>query len=136
MVQREVAERLDAEPGGKDYGVLAVVLGSFFTVTVIRRVPATVFWPRPDVSSAVVKLTPTELWPAAERVWFQRVVKTCFEQRRKKMATLLRDRFELDDTGLMAAADEAGLDPGQRPETLPRSVWRRLARALGGSETG
>jgi 16S rRNA (adenine1518-N6/adenine1519-N6)-dimethyltransferase len=130
LVQREVADRLTAAPGGRDYGVLAVVLGSFFAVAQVRRVPPAVFWPRPEVSSAVVKLTPRESWPAAERDRFTAVVKACFEQRRKKMATVLRNRFGLDEAAVRELGAALGFDPAQRPETLPRTTFRSLAQAL------
>ncbi|MFO7655336.1 MAG: 16S rRNA (adenine(1518)-N(6)/adenine(1519)-N(6))-dimethyltransferase RsmA [Candidatus Krumholzibacteriia bacterium] len=130
MVQKEVADRLVASPGGRDYGVLAVILGSLFHVEISRTVPPSVFWPRPDVSSAVVRMSPAEAWPHAERKHFQTLVKTCFEQRRKQMATQLRDRFALDEGEIAALAAAVDFDPQARPEALPRATWRRLARAL------
>jgi 16S rRNA (adenine1518-N6/adenine1519-N6)-dimethyltransferase len=135
MIQREVADRLVAQPGCRDYGILAVVLGSYFAVRMARAVPAKVFWPQPDVSSAVVTLTPHEIWNRDERERFQAVVKKCFEQRRKKMATILRERFGLDADGVAAAAAAAGCDPDARPEAVDRASWRRLAGFLsvGGS---
>jgi 16S rRNA (adenine1518-N6/adenine1519-N6)-dimethyltransferase len=135
MVQREVAERLVAAPGGRDYGVLAVVLGSLFTVDLVRAVPAKVFWPQPDVSSAVVRLTPQEPWPAAEKQLFKAVVKKCFEQRRKKMSTILRERFGMAESGVASLTATAGCDPNQRPEDLDHGTWRRLAQGIPGGET-
>jgi 16S rRNA A1518/A1519 N6-dimethyltransferase RsmA/KsgA/DIM1 with predicted DNA glycosylase/AP lyase activity len=76
-------------------------------------------------------LTPREPWSRAERRRFVAVVKAGFEQRRKKMKTILRDRFELDPEGI-AAAVAAGCDPEVRPEALDRATWRRLAAALPG----
>lgn len=132
MIQREVAERLAAEPGGRDYGVLAVLLGSLFAVEVRRTVPPAVFWPQPDVSSAVVKLTPRESWPDAEWRGFQAVVKACFAQRRKKMSSILRDRFGLSDERVASRAAAALCDLDRRPEQIDRITWRRLAGAIGG----
>lgn len=130
MVQKEVADRLAAAPGGKEYGVLSVVLGSLFDVSLVRTVPATVFWPRPDVTSAVVRLVPNgESWHDRELADFKDVVKSLFNRRRKQLLRLLRDR--LGDAG--AARDilaRTGLDPTARPEQIPRDGLRRLAREV------
>ncbi len=132
MVQKEVAERLVARPGGRDYGVLAVVMGSLFHITMQRTVPATVFWPQPDVASAVVRLTPADPWPADEYARFLTVVKNLFQQRRKQLASSLRARYDLDDAEVADLAGRVGFDPAQRPEQLDAACWRRLAAALPG----
>ena len=130
MVQKEVAARLAAEPGERDRGVLAVVMGSLFQVTVQRTVPATVFWPRPEVTSAVVRLVPREPWPASEYTFFLRTVKAVFQQRRKQIGTALRRRCGLDEIALAEVMAQAELTPAARPEELPNAAWRRLARVL------
>lgn len=130
MVQKEVAERLAASPGGRDYGVLAVVLGSLFEIDLVRTVPRTVFWPQPDVASAVVRLVPREPWPAGEYACFRDTVKTLFQQRRKQIGSALRRQYELDDTAVADLAGQADFAPADRPEQLDLATWRRLARAL------
>ncbi len=131
MVQKEVAARLTAEPGGKEYGVLAVLLGSLYTVSLLRTVPAAVFWPQPEVVSAVVRLTPRpEPWPEEEFMRFKEVVKTLFNVRRKKLGRILRLRWGLDEAAAAAALAAAGLDPADRPEQAPREALRRLAALL------
>jgi 16S rRNA (adenine1518-N6/adenine1519-N6)-dimethyltransferase len=130
MVQKEVAERLAATPGGRDYGILAVVLGSLFDIKLIRTVPASVFWPRPEVASAVVSLVPAETWEDAEYLNFLAVVKTLFGQRRKKLRTQLRAHFNLSADGIDELAARAGLDPEQRPEQIPAHLLRKLAAQL------
>lgn len=130
MVQKEVADRLAAAPGGKEYGVLAVVLGSLFDVTPVRTVPATVFWPRPDVTSAVVRLAPNgEVWNDRELADFKDVVKSLFNRRRKQLLRLLRDRLG-DADAARDILERTGLDPAARPEQIPRDGLRRLARAV------
>lgn len=130
MVQKEVAERLVAAPGGKDYGILAVVLGSIFTIEVVRTVPPSVFWPKPEVESAVVRLVPGEAWTQAEFENFQTTVRTVFGQRRKKLRTILRSRFELTDDRAEALAAAAGVEPDRRPEQVDPAAYRRLAAAM------
>jgi len=130
MVQKEVAERLVASPGGRDYGILSVVLGSLFNISIVRAVPANVFWPRPEVASAVVRLAPGPAWDEDEYLKFKAMVRTVFGQRRKKLRTLLRTLFGLDQTAMDAAARVTGLDFDLRPEQIDRDGYRRLATAL------
>lgn len=140
MVQREVAQRLAAEPGGREYGVLAVVLGSLFRVELVRTVPPTVFWPRPDVTSAVVRLSPREAgreesWDDREFTAFKDVVKTLFQQRRKQLARILRSRLgDAETVGEVLKA--AGVAPTARPEQVTRADLRTLARRIRERERG
>jgi len=130
MVQKEVAERLVATPGGKDYGILAVVLGSVFDIRVVRTVPANVFWPRPEVESAVVQLVPGVDWPDHEFEVFKTTVKTLFGQRRKKLRNQLRQHFGLDTATVDALAQQVAVDVECRPEQCAPADFRRLAAAL------
>ena len=130
MIQKEVAERLVAEPGGRDYGVLSVVLGSVFAIRQARTVPASVFWPRPQVQSAVVSLTPAGDMDDAEFARFREVVKRLFGQRRKTLAAQLRTQFGLDGPSAARLLGDLGLAPGVRPEQVSPGDFRRLAAAL------
>jgi len=130
MMQREVADRIVAEPGSKTFGLLSVVLRSLFTVRIVRTVPARVFWPAPEVASAVVRLVPKTPWDEIEYRRLLRVAKRLFGQRRKKVATLLRSMYNLTSVEVTRLAAEVGFDPDQRPEQLDLEVWRRLAARL------
>ena len=130
MVQKEVAERLVATPGGKDFGILAVVLGSVFEIRIVRTVPASVFWPRPDVASAVVQLVPTGDWSDQEFAVFTETVKTLFGQRRKKLRNQLRQHYGLENEAVDALGARLGIDLEQRPEQCSAADFRRLAAAL------
>ncbi len=132
MVQKEVAERLTASPGSRDHGVLAVLLGARFDVASLRSVPATVFWPQPEVASAVVQLRPREPWPAAEYAAFTATVKPLFQQRRKQLGTALRRLHGLAEADVAAIGAEAGILLSRRPEELTIMAWRQLAGALAG----
>jgi 16S rRNA (adenine1518-N6/adenine1519-N6)-dimethyltransferase len=136
MIQKEVAERLTATPGGRDYGVLAVLLGSVFDVRLVRTVPATVFWPRPLVQSAVVSLTPAGDMSADEFANLRDVVKKIFGQRRKKVASQLRTQFGLEPAAAEAVARAAAIDPEMRPEQIDPDGYRRLARLLARKDVG
>lgn len=132
MVQKEVAVRLTAEPGGKEYGVLSVVLGSLFAVEMLRTVPASVFWPRPEVTSAVVGLAPRgDSWPGDELERFKETVKMLFGLRRKQLGAILRRRLGLDEAAARERLAAAGIDdPGLRPEQVDRARLRELSRIL------
>lgn len=130
MVQKEVAERLVAEPGNRQYGVLAVVMGSLFEVALLRTVPAAVFWPQPEVASAVVRLLPRPAWPDDEYRAFLATVKPLFQQRRKQLGSILRRLFELPEQTLQDLAQRAGCELFQRPEQLAAAAFRSLAREL------
>ncbi len=130
MVQKEVAERLVATPGGRDFGILAVVLGSVFDVKIIRKVAPSVFWPKPEVESAIIRLTPKGEMPQAEFDRLASVVKTLFGQRRKKLRTQLRVHYSLDDEAVNELAARAGVDVDKRPEQIDPAGFQRLAAVL------
>lgn len=137
MVQREVADRMTAAPGSGDYGVLGALLGSVFATRTVRKVPPEVFWPRPEVASAVVQLLPdpAAAWGPGEYERFRETVKTLFGRRRKKVATILRGAWKLERARAEAVLRAAGVDPDARPEALSPARLRALAEALAGRGT-
>ena len=92
MVQREVAERLAATPGHKDYAALTVHLGRRWSVKKLRIVPPDVFWPRPAVESAVIEISkrPVEGLPNPDPEGFATLVRQGFSSRRKQLRSLLK----------------------------------------------
>ena len=130
MMQKEVAERLAAQPGSKAYGPLSIAVQTQMSVDLALEVGHASFMPKPKVDSAVVVLTPLEK-PAdvGDRKQFNRVVKLCFAQRRKTLAnnlkTLLPDKEDREK--LLA---DLGLDPRQRPEQLAISDFIRISQAI------
>jgi 16S rRNA (adenine1518-N6/adenine1519-N6)-dimethyltransferase len=131
MVQQEVARRLAAGPGSREYGVLAVLLGSLFEIEVVRQVPPGVFWPRPEVTSAVVRLAPgPESWDEAEYRRVRALVKRLFQQRRKQVGKLLRQLHGVSAATAGLWLDRAGVAPGDRPEHISREAFRMLAAAV------
>ncbi|MGB3285659.1 16S rRNA (adenine(1518)-N(6)/adenine(1519)-N(6))-dimethyltransferase RsmA [Mycolicibacter algericus] len=136
MVQLEVAERLAAEPGGKDYGVPSAKARFFGEVRRCGTVPPSVFWPVPRVNSGLVRIDryDTAPWPVDDT--FRRAVFTlidiAFAQRRKTS----RNAFaEWAGSGAQSAAllEAAGIDPGRRGETLAVADFVRLLQVSGGS---
>lgn len=135
MVQREVADRLGAAPGTKDYGSLSVFAQVYATVERVAKVPRGAFLPPPTVESAVVRLTvrPEPLVPVPQQETFFRVVRAAFGQRRKMLENALAGGGILDGERprITAALAKAGITPGRRGETLGIEEFRRVAEAIG-----
>lgn len=122
MVQREVAERFVAAPGSKAYGAVSVKIAYWASAAIVARVPSTVFVPRPNVESAIVRIvrhTP----PAVDAGRLFDLVRIAFAHRRKMLRRTLGD--VVDD----ATFERAGIDPERRPETLSLEEWCRLVDA-------
>lgn len=121
-VQREVADRMIAKPGTKDYGVLSVFAQTDYAASLHKAVARTCFWPAPQIESAIVLLVKQRRAIAPkDPPAYRALVKRCFEQRRKQLGSLIRDH---------AAIVAIGLDPKQRPETVPVGTWIELANKL------
>lgn len=127
MMQKEVAERLEAQPGSKEYGPLTISVQTEMNVELALQVSHNSFMPRPKVDSSVVVLTPLKEKPAIEnRKHFIWVVKMCFSQRRKtlnnNLKALLPDKTKRDE--LFA---ELGVNPRIRPEELTIKQFIKIA---------
>lgn len=123
MLQLEVVERMAAQPGGRTFGRLSVMVQYRFAVEKLFRVPAGAFRPAPKVESAVVRLAPQPAGAprARDDSAFAALVAGAFSQRRKTLRNALRPWL----TEAKIAA--AGVDPGVRPETLAVADFVRLA---------
>jgi 16S rRNA (adenine1518-N6/adenine1519-N6)-dimethyltransferase len=131
MLQREVADRLVARAGTKDYGVLTIFTALEADVRRMLSLPPGAFRPAPKVHSAVVRLTfkASPLPPGAESI-FDPMVRTIFMQRRKTLLNALRPYAESIGRDTKSALDLAGIDPVRRPETLAQQDLLRLVSAL------
>ena len=130
MVQREVGERLAAGPGDPEYGAVSVRVAYHARAEVVRRVPPTVFWPRPNVESVLVSLVRRAEPRDVSAAELQRVVNTSFAQRRKTMRNaVIRMGVPPDEAPSVLHA--AGIDPGARPEELALEHFLSLSRTLG-----
>jgi 16S rRNA (adenine1518-N6/adenine1519-N6)-dimethyltransferase len=134
MVQKEVAERIAASPGGKHYGILAVLCRMLADAKVVLRVPPSAFHPPPKVESALVhfQLLEQPRYPVPDWEFFKRVVKAAFGQRRKIIANALRGSEDLAlPAGAVAQAlSEAGIEPQRRAQTLTLAEFAELARVM------
>lgn len=135
MVQREVADRLVASPGTKDYGALTVFTQAAFAVERALKVAAGAFHPRPKVDSAVVVLTPRRPALAIEDDVFRDVVKRAFGQRRKTLRNAYKGLLGLERDVVAAAAEGVGISLDARAETLPVEAFAALADRLRGAST-
>ncbi|CEP67810.1 Ribosomal RNA adenine dimethylase [Moorella glycerini] len=131
MVQAEVGYRMLALPGSKDYGSLSIVVQYYTIPAVILKVPRTVFYPRPEVDSLVVKLTrrAEPAVQAGDEDFFFRVVRAAFNQRRKTLLNAL-DSLGLERPLLLKAMAVAGVEPRRRGETLTIEEFANLSKAL------
>ena len=132
MLQREVAERVAAAPGGKTYGSLSVFSQLHCDVRVALRVPPGAFRPPPKVDSAVLHLRVLRepRVPLRDEPRFEAVVRAAFAQRRKMLGNALGAGLGLPLDVVRKAAAAAGVDPTRRAETLSLSEFAALATWL------
>ena len=139
MVQKEVAERICAGPGGKDYGVLSISLQYYADCSYVLDVPAEYFTPRPKVDSAVVHMTlkKERLLAPEEEPQFFALVKKAFSQRRKTLVNSMvgyrtsTGAAPLQKEDILKALAACGIDERRRPETLSIKEFAALLKALG-----
>jgi 16S rRNA (adenine1518-N6/adenine1519-N6)-dimethyltransferase len=131
MLQREVAERLIATPAEREaYGAVSLRVAYRATGRIVRTVPPEVFWPRPKVGSAVVRLDRRARPPVeVDEATLWRVVDAAFAERRKTMRNALR-RLGLSPAEADRALTEAGVAADARPETLDLHAFARVATAV------
>jgi len=135
MVQKEVAERMSAKPGGKEYGSLSIAVQYYCEPELVCVVPGKAFIPPPNVDSAVIKLkrrsSPAVDVPDEDR--FFRVVQAAFAQRRKTLANNLTSFSGKERKGELAELlREIGIQPERRAETLSLQEFALVCEALDG----
>ena len=132
MMQKEVAERIVAGPGGKDYGALTIGVAYYAEATLIATLPPENFYPAPKVDSALLKLEMRETPKVAvdNEEFFFKVVRTAFRTRRKMLKNaLIRGKFASVEV-LGAAFEELSIAPERRAETLDITEFAALANFL------
>ncbi|WP_044641806.1 16S rRNA (adenine(1518)-N(6)/adenine(1519)-N(6))-dimethyltransferase RsmA [Risungbinella massiliensis] len=131
MIQKEVAERIVANPGKKDFGALSVLAQYYADVSWVTKVPSHVFVPQPKVDSAVIRLDIRQepaVMVESEKRFFQ-IVRASFAQRRKTLSNalgsqVLQDRSKAEVNELLL---EAGVEPSRRGETLTLEEFAKIA---------
>ena len=133
MMQREVAERIVATPGGKDYGALTIGVSYYADTELIATLSPQNFFPAPKVDSALLKLTMREQPRVVvnDKEYFFRIVREAFRGRRKMLKNSLR-RFAAADM-LSAAFTKLDIAPQRRAETLDITEFAALANLLQGN---
>ncbi len=135
MVQKEVADRMQCGPGSKDYGALSLAVQYYAKPEIVANVPPNCFMPRPNVGSAVIRLTRHETAPvdvADERLMF-RLIRASFNQRRKTLVNGLKNSSDLSFTKeqIEAAITAIGQPLTIRGEALTLEQFADLANKLG-----
>lgn len=135
MVQKEVADRMQTGPGSKDYGALSLAVQYYADAKVMLNVSATCFMPRPNVDSAVIKLTRHQEPPVAvkdEALMF-RIIRASFNQRRKTLVNGLKNSSELDFSKeeITEVIKSIGKEENIRGEKLTLEEFAKLSNALG-----
>jgi len=128
MIQKEVAERIDAEPNCKEYGALSLMVQYYCNTKIIRRVPPSCFIPRPKVDSIVIrldKLTQPRVNVKDEKLMFD-IIRNSFNMRRKTLWNGVKF-LGLPKESLESAFEKAGIDPKRRGETLTLEEFARLS---------
>ncbi|RDI38400.1 16S rRNA (adenine(1518)-N(6)/adenine(1519)-N(6))-dimethyltransferase RsmA [Falsibacillus pallidus] len=135
MLQKEVADRISAKPGTKEYGSLSIAIQYYTKAETVMIVPKTVFMPQPNVDSAVIRLTTLDK-PAADvvdEVFFFLVTRSSFAQRRKTILNNLTSQLpngKEKKEQILDALAKADIDPTRRGETLSIQEFARLSNEL------
>lgn len=129
MIQKEVAKRLSANPSTKDYGAITVAVNYYCEVEYLFTVSKEVFIPKPNVDSAVIRLTPHKKPPVSvmdENMMFS-IVRAGFGQRRKTLSNSLKQVDGLSSDDVKQALEKVSIDPRRRAETLEISEFALLS---------
>lgn len=132
MIQKEMADRIIASPGGKDYGAIGVMIRTYADVFTVAKVGAGSFLPPPKIDSTVIRIVPLAdarpRVPIGDEAHYSAVVHAAFGQRRKTLRNALRAAF--DEAAVDAALASTGIDGGRRGETLDIPEFGALAAAI------
>ena len=130
MMQKEVAQRLAAAPGSKDYGLLTLNVAYHSRVEMITRVSRNCFYPRPEVDSSVVKITPypyhTKRVTVKDEQTLKKFMKAAFQQRRKTILNSCTGFFKTEKPSAAAILKSLDLNPDTRPEQLSLEDFARI----------
>lgn len=134
MIQKEVADRIAALPGGKAYGILSIAVQISAKVTRVTDVLPSAFWPSPKVTSSVIRLD-LRPYPGfdVDKKDFFRVVKAAFSQRRKTLSNSLMGGLGLKKEEVINRIQDVGISEARRAETLSIEEFQVLTRAFQGS---
>lgn len=132
MIQKEVAERIDAAPGGKDYGALTILVQYYCDTKIIRKVPPTAFVPQPKVDSIVIrldKLDKPRVQVEDEELFFM-IARQSFNMRRKTLWNAVKSLGLANPEIIEEAFNKANIDPKRRGETLSLEEFAALTNNI------
>jgi 16S rRNA (adenine1518-N6/adenine1519-N6)-dimethyltransferase len=135
MLQKEVADRISAKPGTKEYGSLSIAVQYYTMAEIVMIVPKTVFVPQPNVDSAVIRLTkrPTPIVDVKDEAFFFQITRASFAQRRKTLLNNLQSGLKNGKEKkeiILSILEEVQIEPSRRGETLSIEEFARLSDAL------
>lgn len=134
MIQKEVADRMSAEPNSKSYGSLSIAIQYYSTAEIVMDVPRDVFRPQPNVDSSVLKLTMRETPPVnvLNEDYFFRLTRACFAHRRKTLRNNLISFFKhkYEKNLIQETLQASGIDGGTRAESLNMNEFAQLANTF------
>ena len=129
MIQKEVSERLGAEPGNKDYGAITLSINYYSDANIVMTVPASCFMPRPNVDSAVIRMDIYDKPPVVtkDEVKMFKVIKAAFSQRRKTLVNSVSSSTDIAKETILKSLNEMGLSESVRGETLSLEQFAELS---------
>ncbi len=130
MVQKEVADRMVSNVGTKDYGALSVMTSYYGNAKITRKVSRNMFYPVPNVDSAVVRIDMKQNRDSSLDKVFQNLVKAAFHMRRKTLSNNFSESFGISNSDASKLIQGAGFDPKVRGENLSVEEYIRLAKTL------
>lgn len=131
MVQKEVAERIVASPGNKQYGSLSVFINFYTSPEIVMEVPRTVFMPQPNVNSAVVKLKLKKELPEVDKKLFFKVIRSAFGKRRKTILNSLSSgELDLEKEDIKKVLERANISSKKRAEDLKIEDFVKISKIL------
>ena len=134
MFQKELAQRITAQPGCKDYGRITVMLRYCADIKRLAEVKASLFFPRPKVDSEVLEIIFKNIikYPAKDELFLFKVIKAAFSKRRKTLKnSLLGSELHMDAKTAVQVLENADIDPSRRAETLTVQEFVKLSNCLG-----
>lgn len=131
MVQKEVAERMESSPGGKEYGSLSIFVNFYSEPKIIVKVPKTVFMPQPKIDSAVIKLDIKKELPDVDKEKFFKIVKASFSKRRKTLINSLSTYgFNIHKEVIRDTLKTLDIDENIRAESLSVEDFIKISKTL------
>ena len=131
IIQKEVAERLCAEPGSRDYGIFSIYCKTYLKSSIVQIIPSHCFFPKPKVDPATIELIPVEdkNWNSNNEKLFRKIVRASFSTRRKTLNNSLKNFLNnkhIDQALFSAKSKESGIDLSRRAETLSVDEFYKL----------